>query len=48
LKLFEIPVSLADLYAVARTVRLSGSKHPAQSVRRFLWFIFIFRNNDSD
>jgi len=33
LKLFEIPVSLAGLYAVARRVLLSAAKPATQNVR---------------
>jgi len=32
MKLFEVPISLASLYVVARTVCLCGAKHATQSV----------------
>jgi uncharacterized membrane protein len=47
LKLFEIPVSLAGLYAVPRTVSLFAAKTATQRVRTcamvFMAFIIILR-----
>jgi hypothetical protein len=41
MKLFEIPISLAGLYAVARTIRRLGQNlllRGSENALRFLWF----------
>jgi hypothetical protein len=50
LKLFEVAISTAGLYAVARTVYLCGAKlatHCLDMRDDYYGFIVIFRDNDS-